>query len=395
MTMARLTHNRRVAIFFPYGHLEIVPCVRHTAVLLARNGYEVDIFTIRDDRFPQPCFSEDQIRVFTLSLKRVRGRFSGISKLVSFMPWAMWQCRDKCYKCIIGVAKEPLGLVAATFATRLLGVPLVYYSIELYLLDDIRSRFLWLYVARLKKALEHWCNQRAFFTIIQDDERARLLAAANGIPVSEIITVPNSPLGCAVRQHSDYLREKLQIPKERKIILHAGGLADWTMSLELAEAVRTWPEDWVLIFHTRETQNRDAYLDKVRAAADNSRILFSLQPVPYAQLDALVGSADIGIALYRNIGQNVSQIGLSSGKLAQYLKCGLPVVTTDFPSLQQIVEDYRCGICVSDPQEVEQAVRKILARYDTYSANSVVCYNELFSPEKHFDKVLARLAQIG
>ena len=247
----------------------------------------------------------------------------------------------------------------------------------------------------LYKALERWCNRRALFTIIQDDERARLLAAANGISISQIITVPNSPLGRAARQDSDYLREKFQIPKERKIILHAGGLADWTMSLELAEATRTWSGDWVLIFHTREAQNGDAYLDKVRAAADNSRVLFSLQPVPYAQLDALVGSADIGIALYRDIGENVSQIGLSSGKLAQYLKCGLPVVTTDFPSLRQIIDGYRCGICVSDPQKVGQAVGEILRHYDTYSANSVVCYNELFSPEKHFDKVLARLNRIS
>jgi len=394
--MAKRTDNRRVAIFFPYGHLETVPCVRNTAVLLARNGYEVDIFTIKDERYPQPRFSEAQIRVFTLLLEVVQSRrFGGISRFTSFTLWAARQCRNKRYKCIIGVAQEPLGLAAATFASKSLGVPLVYYSIELYLLDNIRSRFPELYIARLKKALERWCNRRAFFTIIQDDDRAQLLAAANGISISKIITVPNSPLGRAARQDSDYLREKFQISKERKIILHAGGLAGWTMSLELSEATRTWSGDWVLIFHTRATQNGDAYLDKVRAAADNSRVLFSLQPVPYAQLDALVGSADIGIALYRNTGQNVSQIGLSSGKLAQYLKCGLPVVTTDFPSLRRIIEGYRCGICVSDPQEVEQAVSKILAHYDTYSANSVVCYNELFSPEKHFDKVLERLAQIS
>ena len=392
--MAKRTHNRRVAIFFPDGRLETVPCARNTAVLLARNDYEVDIFTIKDERYPQPRFSEPQIRVFTLSPKRARGRFPGISSFASFTPWAARQCRDKRYKCIIGVAQQPLELVSAAFASRLLGVPLVYYSIELYLLDDIRSLFQRLN-AQWRKALERWCNRRASFTIIQDDERARLLAAANGISISQIITVPNSPLGRAARQDSDYLREKFQIPKERKIILHAGGLADWTMSLELAEATRTWSGDWVLIFHTREAQNGDAYLDKVRAAADNSRVLFSLQPVPYAQLDALVGSADIGIALYRDIGENVSQIGLSSGKLAQYLKCGLPVVTTDFPSLRQIIEGYRCGICVSDPQEVGQAVSEILECYDTYSTNSVVCYNELFAPEKHFDEVLERLAQIS
>lgn len=340
--------------------------------------------------------SRVKIRVFTLSLKRVRGRFSGISKFAFFTPWAVQQCRDKRYNCIIGVAQEPLGLAAATFASRLLGVPLVYYSIELYLLDDIRSRFLRLYIARLKKALERLCNRRASFTIIPSDERARLLAVANGISLSQIIVVPNSSLGRAVRQRSDYLREKFQIPKDRKIILHAGELAtSWSMDLELIEATRAWPEDWVLIFHTRSVKDRDAYSHLFSAAADNSRIFFSLQPVPYEQLDALVGSADIGIALYRNIGQKVFQMGLSSGKLAQYLKCGLPVVTTDFPSLRRIVEDYRCGICVSDPQEVGQAVSRILAHYDTYSANSVACYNELFALEKHFDKVLERLAQIS
>ncbi len=293
----------------------------------------------------------------------------------------------------IGVAEEPLALAAATLASKLFRVPLVYYSIELYLPDNTGSRFLGRCIARLKKALERWCNRQASFSIIQDRGRARLLAASNGISVSRIVTVPNSPLGCAVRQNSDHLREMFQIPDVCKIILHAGGLGNYTMCLELAEAARTWSEDLVLVFHTREAS--DPHLGMLRATADNKHILFSLQPVPYAQLDALVSSADIGIALYRDIGRNVSQIGLSSGKLSQYLKCGLPVVTTDFPSLRQIIEGYRCGICVSDPQEVDQAVRQILESYDTFSANSLFCYNELFSFEKHFGKVLARLTQIG
>ena len=386
--MVRQVHNRRVAIFFPYGHLETVPCIRNTAVLLARNGYEVDIFTIKDEHYPQPSFSEAQIRVFTLPPKQERGLFSRSPNFVYFTPWVMQQCRGRRYKCIIGV--DPKGLVAAAFVSKLLRAPFVYYSIELYLPGEFCNRS-----EQLLKAPERWCNRRAFFTIIQDDERARLLAAVNGISISQIITVPNSPLGLAARQRSNYLREKFQISKERKIILHAGELAtSWSMDLELIEATRTCPEDWVLIFHTRSVKDTDAYSHLFSAATDNSRIFFSLQPVPYAQLDALVGSADIGIALYKNVGQNVFQMGLSSGKLAQYLKCGLPVVVSDFPSLRRIVEGYHCGICVSNPQEVGQAVSKILARYDTYSAKSVAGYNELFAPEKHFDKVLERLAQI-
>lgn len=75
--------------------------------------------------------------------------------------------------------------------------------------------------------------------------------------------------------------------------------------------------------------------------------MFSLNPVSTYELDSLVASADVGIALYseKELGYRATYMGLAAGKIGNYLKCGVPIIATKLLSLSYI-ETYQCGILV-------------------------------------------------
>jgi len=291
-------------------------------------------------------------------------------------------CRGRHYTCFVGI--EPEGLAVATLLGLLRCVPTLYYDMELRFASDAP-----VVGNPLSRALLRWCVRRASLSVVPDADRANVLAQGTGVPHERIVCVPVAPRGQPRFERSDLLRQRLGISLAKRIILYAGSIADWSLCAELATAARSWPEEWVLVLHGYVPV--PAYLDQLRALELNGRVMLSLEPVEYAELDRLVSSADIGIALYRNLGQNIYYIGSASGKVAQYLKCGLPVVTVDFPSMRRVVDSYQCGVCVLDATQVGRAIRQILADYETFRANAFRCYQEHYRFDRHFDKVLAQI----
>jgi hypothetical protein len=135
--------------------------------------------------------------------------------------------------------------------------------------------------------------------------------------------------------------------------------------------------------------------------AKPGRAVFSSESVAPSEYEELVRSADVGLALYGVRpgsvygNDNVYHMGLSSGKLSQYLQAGVPVVVTDLPSLRRLTTTYRCGEVVTDPEVTEPAIRRILADYESYARNAVECFSrelELTRPFAGLLNALDRLA---
>ena len=289
------------------------------------------------------------------------------------------------YDVIIGV--DHIGLWIATFAGQRLNTPVVYFSLELYTPTNP--------VQQVVKFAERKCNQRAAFTVVQSTERARHLQRYNRINTDSIVLVPNSPLGDAEYRRTDYLRRRLDIHPKQKIVLQIGAIADTSLNQELAGSLILWPNDLAMVMHGSTRRDDDPYLATLRSVAGQGKLYLSTERVSYDQLDEVVASADIGLALYANIDPNWYYIAFASGKLAQYLKVGLPIITVDFPDLRAVCEKYRCGLTVADVQEIPEAVRIIMANYGEYSENAVRCFQEAYHFERHFESVLHRLNQLS
>src|SRR5262249_29880409 len=316
-------------------------------------------------------------------------------------------CGTRPYRCFFGVDAE--GLIAATRAARGRRIPVVYHSLEMELLGG-ETRLLWQSLrhgdspvwvvlrrfakrrvsALLKKPLERSAHQRAAFTLSLDEVRAKALLTDNELPSAEVIILPTSPLALRRRPDRGYLRRKFGLDERQRILLQIGGISDVSRSLELAPAAQHWPDDWTLILHG--FSGDPAYLERLRPVATGRRVILSTSLVPYSELDDLVASADVGLALFRGI--DLNYVHMASGKLLQYLKCGVPVIASDFPNLRRILHDNSCGLCVSDENAVQAAAARILADPEVWAANATRCFQKQYDFAAHFARVLARIEKL-
>jgi glycosyltransferase involved in cell wall biosynthesis len=67
--------------------------------------------------------------------------------------------------------------------------------------------------------------------------------------------------------------------------------------------------------------------------------------------------ADLGLLLLQPV-PAYSYAGENTLKLFEYMWCGLPVISSDFPNLRRIIEPAQCGVCV-DPCSAERVAEVV------------------------------------
>lgn len=290
---------------------------------------------------------------------------------------------DRQYDAVIGV--DTLGLAAGYELAKEKKAVLVFWSLEIMFLHDF-----WSPARRRSKRLERLYHQSADLLVIQDGERQRALCDENRAWKCPVIFIPNSPRGevspdvCRDRFHRQF-----DLEKSACVILHAGSICEGMRSSDLAAAAATWPSDCRLIFHSHTPINLQTHYYRDIVESGHGQVLISTQPVAYDELDGLMASADVGVVIYdSSLGPNFQLLAGASGKLAHYLRCGVPVISVDNPSIARVLEDRGCGIGVDRVEEIEGAVRAILSDRDTYQANALETYQSCYEFEKHFDALL-------
>ena len=216
------------------------------------------------------------------------------------------------------------------------------------------------------------------------DARGAFIRTENRLgPDHTIFTVPNSAPGPAVRLRSRYYQDILGLDAGQFVVLHSGS---WWWKLQfgsIADVVKNWDDDAVLVFQGR-------LMNHLGDDASQPRMRISPAILPSGLLDYATSSAHVGLALYAASTANHREVGTASGKIALYMKNVLPVVTTAQPSLDWI-EKEGCGVCVNDLSEIPAAVRRIRERYGQYCANVRRVYNERFDFRRAFEPVIERL----
>jgi hypothetical protein len=296
--------------------------------------------------------------------------------------------RGEPYACVIGV--DPDGLALAHSLAR--GAPLGYFSLELLLSSELSTAA----EAQLK-AHERELSRQAALVVVQDEDRARLLADDNGIAWERLVLVPNAPPGPARRQPTRYWHTRFDLPPEARVVIHSGSLGDWTGVEDIVDSARDWPDPWVLVIHTRYDAESSEYVERLRTRADPRRVWFSLKPVRRQDYDALIDGADVGLAFYvptgasSFTGSNVGTIGLSSGKLAYYLRAGLPVAVNRASSIARLVESRGAGVAVEDARSIGSALDRLAADYDALSAGACAFFEDQLDFGRAFAEVVHRV----
>ncbi len=271
------------------------------------------------------------------------------------------------YSHIIGV--DPVGIAAAARWSAIAGTRLIYISFELMLSDEVVGP----YELRLKDA-ERKAAQKSDLVVIQDKERGRLLAEDNYLIKPNMCFVPVAPAD-ASPPRTNYLRSKLGISAEKKIVLFQGTMAPWSGLNEWEDLVSVWPENVVLVIHSR-TQLDARHAKFVARLTSSGRIFCTDSPVSSEELPILTASADVGLVCYNPSPdswyhlKNLEAIGLASGKFAYFMMCGIPVLVNSRTSLAVTVESRGIGAVYQTASQSAMSLQSILQSWETKAWNA-------------------------
>jgi glycosyltransferase involved in cell wall biosynthesis len=175
-----------------------------------------------------------------------------------------------------------------------------------------------------------------------------------------------------------------------KILLNPGSLSEAFDSSRVVSIAQNLDNQWRCVVHSAaQIESNDPYLRRLEGLNKNSRVIFSLNPVPYSQIDELLGSAQIGLVLYSSqLGQNTSSVGLASGKLSHFLKLGIPVIVSNLPGLADFVITHKVGAVLEQDDDLPRLLQLIDSDIDSYRERCIKCFNDYLSYEVSFQKII-------
>ena len=389
--------SKQCGIFFYEGYVGVAPTIINLSKVMQRQGYVVTIYATEND-YAQPGKIGENIKIiyFCKDFKIVRflnrTRLKPLVPLVKlsifFFQVLTHQLRNQqlpSLKNNINIGIDIYGNAIAMLCLFFFKQKFLFLSLELWKPTGILSK------------MANIAYRKAAGVITQSQDRFENLSSYYGYQHPQPFYLPNSSFAAEneilAKNAGNYFREKFNLNRQEfpYLILQAGMINDAVLAKTIAEAFNHIDDGYALIFHERkERKEEESYIQSLRNL--NSKNLFlSLQPVPYEQVDRIYTAATIGLAFYANLGNDYTSISMASGKLAEYLKHGKPVLLSNLPSLCKLVDEYQFGIVINNPsdsEEIKMAIQQILSGFDTYSKNAKACFATEFDFAKKMEPIL-------
>ena len=167
------------------------------------------------------------------------------------------------------------------------------------------------------------------------------------------------------------LRNILKI-NNKKILLYQGGLQQGR-GLKLMIDPLPYLKNCITVFIGSGSMKQELLEYAVEKNVSNR--FFIINSVPYKDLLELTAGADIGFALIEPYSQ--SYIQALPNKLFEYLLAEIPVIVSNFPEMEKVVEKYKVGKAV-EPYNLKkqiEVIKEILEKsnYKKYVQNLSKC----------------------
>ncbi len=283
------------------------------------------------------------------------------------------------YDLIIGVDRE--SIIQASILSEITKTPYALLSYEIFFEDETSAAF---------KQKERKACENIAFAIVQDELRKVHLCKQNHIPEEKVMLMPVAAGVAKSHSNTYFLHDHLHIPKDKKILLYAGGIDGWSGFPALFYILESMlPDDWVFVIHFKHPG-----IAKSKPNFELSKIYFSEAYLPtYHDFSKLLYSADLGLVCYYPDfadvyrGKNIGYIGLSSGKFNTYLQHGLPVLAI-YPSyLAKLTQQHRLGIGTTDLRTINLTNFK----KEEYEQNCLKFFDEFLSFETCKDELIQHI----
>ncbi|MCR4800945.1 MAG: glycosyltransferase [Bacteroidales bacterium] len=186
----------------------------------------------------------------------------------------------------------------------------------------------------------------------------------------KVCVVRNIPEKSEKIEKTNILREKFGIPQSTKILVFIGANI-YARTLNLEQVIDEFANvpNRALVFICGENKNAEPIREYVKAKDANNVYFHGL--IAPSDIPAYLSSADAGLVPTWNK-HDMSYWYALDNKLFEYINAGIPVLATQQPEYRNIVENYKCGVCVN-PDEKGAYIRgfeAILADYAVLQQNT-------------------------
>ncbi len=252
------------------------------------------------------------------------------------------------------VVTMPQVLAPAWLAGKLTGAKLIYYPFELYGEQSTEAPAFWKDVEKLflKLGLDA--------LVTQNEERARVYVQERGARVTPTI-VHNYKRKQTVAR-TDKLRQVLNLPAERKLVLYEGYIMGGRCLEQLGLAMAHLPASVHLVLIGPGLPWWQATVQPLIAPLGLEGRITLLPAVSSAELLEYISGADVGVMIYDGAVRN--NYYCEPGKLSDYVLAGIPMVAPDFPTIGPVLRRYDIGRTFADtsPQAIANAIAEVLVR---------------------------------
>jgi hypothetical protein len=383
----------KVIIFEPNPDLATNPTLTSLVRRLSDDGVAVDIYQPDSGDYLPFEVAGGSVNLHNYHYDSLEG--VGLDRLMSIPRALRLLWRIHAERRVVVIAVDPRGVIEAYRYCRWTGTPFVYFSFEIFFVDELPNDW-W----KSFKEKEIEASRKAALVVVQDEERGKLLNAENGLSETDSFYMPVSPASLPPVKRTDYLREKFKLPKEKMIVIYAGTFtASRSYAKELLESMADWPDEFLLLIHTRSLPSEE--FKRIMADFNSSNVVFSTTPCDDLEYQELLASADIGLSLneptFQNpyTGKNLETIGLASGKFAYYMKCGIPTISLKEPCYGEYLKHYRFGHDIESTDELPGALQAIKSDYAAYSDEARRFFDEKLDFDRFYPPLKERLMRLA
>lgn len=261
----------------------------------------------------------------------------------------------------------------AVRAARRLRRPLVYDSHEFWieqssLVNRPLMRSFW-------SLLERHLIKRVDRVITVSQSIAESLTTRYGL--GGVVILRNFPL-FREKVQSDLIRETLDLPANRPIVLYQGGFLTENGLREQIEAAAGFGDAALVLIGDGPSEK--ALKEQVRAGGLQDRVFF-IARVPFHQLHDYSCSADLGLCLIKGAGKSFYYS--LPNKLFEYMMAGLPVVASNFPEMQRVVSKTDTGVTI-DPTDID-AIRQQVTELLSDDKRRAACSQACLDAAQHYN----------
>jgi glycosyltransferase involved in cell wall biosynthesis len=173
-------------------------------------------------------------------------------------------------------------------------------------------------------------------------------------------------------------RADLGIPLDKKIVLVQGTGINIDRGVEeLLEAVAIMDNTVLYIVGSGDVLNQLKERSKVQDL--KNKVVF-IGKLPYNEMMQYTYNADVGVTLDKDT--NINYRFSLPNKIFDYIKAGLPVLSSDLVELKKIINQYEIGVITADhsPEEIKKNLLAIWDnenRFSQYKENTIKAAQEL------------------